>query len=264
MTNNCDRVSDGAQPLPTAATYDFDDVLRLIRPLPYMQMMGEHGGLRLLRRQAWKIEAWGEFLPQYRTVLCEPLDFAYQYLRCFGALDTLLLKDLLLSWQFTWRGVVIGAWLAALEPRAEFRELLLQARPLAPHNEWVVDLAVAAIDATRPPGMAEHLDAMDKIRRVLAPIPRPAIKLRRYDRTQSPVYAEEARLIGEIYRTQGTDAALRHLAAHSSAAKIGRRSVQGPIRSAWAYGMHPPFSTQDLLVWKPLPANHPSRTSNKD
>jgi hypothetical protein len=166
--------------------------------------MREHSGLLLLRQQVSKIEAWGEFLPQYRTVLCEPLDFAYRYLRCLGALDELLLQDLLLSGQFTWRGIVMGAWLAALEPRAEFRELLLRARPLAPKNQWVIDLAVAAIDARRPPQVAEHLDALEKIRRALAPVPRPAIKLRRYDCTQSVVCVEEVRLIGEIYRTRGT------------------------------------------------------------
>jgi hypothetical protein len=256
-------LDDSAQPLPTALAYDFDDVLCLIRPLPYVHMMRERSGLLLLRRQVSKIEAWGEFLPQYRTVLCEPLDFAYLYLRCLGALDELLLQDLLLSGQFTWRGIVMGAWLAALEPRAEFRELLLRARPLAPKSQWVIDLAVAAIDAKRPPETAEHLDAMEKIRRALAPIPRPVIKLRHYDCTQSLLWAEQARLIGEIYRTRGTDATLRHIATHSFGAKSVMLSDQDPIRSTWAYGIHPPFSMQDLMVWKPPPAIPPSRANNK-
>jgi hypothetical protein len=258
-----DRVRDGAQPLPTILAYDFDDVLCLIRPLPYVQLMREQSGLLLLRQQVSKIEAWCEFLPQYRTVLCEPLDFAYRYLRCLGALDELLLQDLLLSGQFTWRGIVMGAWLGALEPRAEFRELLLRARPLAPKNRWVIDLAVAAIDEKRPPQAAEHLDALEKIRRALAPIPRPAIRLRRYDGTQSVVSAEEARLIGEIYRTRGTDVALRHLATHSFASKTGMPCDRDPIRSTWAYGMHPPFSMQDLMAWKPPPAIQPGHTNSK-
>ena len=257
------RVSDGVQQLPTAAAYNIDDVFSLIRPLPYVHMMRERSGLLLLGRQVSKIQAWGEFLPQHRTALCEPLDFAYRYLRCLGALDELLLQDLLLSGQFTWRGIVIGAWLAALEPRPEFRKLLLRARPLASKNQWVINLAVAAIDAKRPPEVAEHLDAVEKIRRALAPIPRPAVKLRRYDRTRSPVRAEEIRLIGEIYRTRGSDAALRHLATSSFTAKIEAPSDQDLIRSTWAYGMHPPFSMQDLMAWKPPPAIDPSRANNK-
>ena len=178
------NLNGDAEALPADPIYDVEEVAKLFLRLPYTQMMRASSGLYLLKRQAAAIEAWGEYLPQYRTLLCERLDFAYLYLRCLGALDISLLHDLLFTRWFTWRGVVIGSWLSALEPRQEFHELLRQARPRAPKNQWAVDFALAAIEGTRPPEVAEHLGLMETITQALRPIPRPATTLRRYDASQ--------------------------------------------------------------------------------
>jgi hypothetical protein len=231
--------------------YNMDDVLHLIRPLPYMGMMRERNAIGLLKRQTATIAAWRDFLPRYRTVLVAPLEFAYQYLRCLGAFDKDLLEDLCCldhTNSYTWRGVVIGAWLVALAPRQEYRETLLRARPHVPYNQWLVDLAVAAIDETRPQENVQHFDLLAIIREALAPIPRPAIALRRYDYSTAPEFARAKGLVADIYRTQGTDAALRQLAAEP-ALDIFRPSR--PSGARWHWGMVLPFSMEDLMAWKP-------------
>src|SRR5207248_1002183 len=108
--------SYNGQKLPLRPVYNVDDLHRLVGTMPYMSMRREEFGLRLLTRQAKMLEAWGDFLPRYRTIQCEPLDFAYQYLRCLGALDELVLQDLFFTEWYTWRGIVIGSLLAALDP----------------------------------------------------------------------------------------------------------------------------------------------------
>jgi hypothetical protein len=237
--------------------YEPVDVHRLVA-LPYHQLMRPSSALVILRRQAEAIDRWGDFLPRYRSILCEPLDFAYKYLCCLGALDTLLLHDLVT--EFSWRAIVMGAWLAALEPRPAFRELLLEARPRAPRNDWVVDLAVAAIDGTRPQPLAEHLGLMARIRQALAPIPRPTIRLARRDHSELELIQRDAETVRSIYRARGCDAVVRYLAVHPWRTRLPSSSDQsrpqdgqvwGEPNPPWFWGVHPPFTTDDLMSWKP-------------
>jgi hypothetical protein len=234
--------------------YEIDDILRVVR-VPYMMLLRPGPALHFLRRQAAKVEAWGTFLPRYNTIVCEPLEFAYDCLRCLGALDVLLLQDLF-SEIFTYRGIVMGAFLSALEPRPEFRELLLQARPKAPKNQWIVDIAVATIDGIQPEELSEHFALIARIRCALAPIPRPAMKLTPYDQAQHQLFLSDAAIVREIYKTQGREATLAHLASHprrvllpSSLARgnRGRHETNPP----WDWGMTPPCSTEDLMSWRP-------------
>jgi cytochrome b len=53
------------------------------------------------------------------------------------------------------------------------------------------------------------------------------------------------------------------IGSSTSRFSAGMPSDQDSIRSMWAFGMHPPFSMQDLMVWKPPPAIPPSRAVNK-
>jgi plasmid stability protein len=132
----------------------------------------------------------------------------------------------------------------------KFREKLLRARPLAPHSQWLVDLAVAVSDATRPPEIAEHLDLMDIIRQALAPIRRPAIKLGRYDYSRRSELDRERSLISSIYRTRRTEAALRHLAAHPLRDMLLPERTPRSAGLLWAWAMELPFSMEDLMAWK--------------
>jgi hypothetical protein len=232
-----------------------DDVLHLVRPLPYTSMMSARNAIGLLTRQIAKIEAWRDFLPRYCTVRVEPLEFAYRYLCCLGALDKDLLEDLCClddacNYTYSWRTVVMGAWLVSLDPRPEFRELLMRVRPRVPHNQWLVDLAVATIDGTRPQKNVEHFELLARIREALAPIPRPAIALRRSDYSVSAAIAFAKIRVADTYRKQGTDAALRQFAAEP-ALDIFRPPAPRPQGPPWHWGMDLPFSMDDLMGWKP-------------
>jgi hypothetical protein len=190
--------------------YEADDIVHLMRNVPYMRLMRPSSGLLLLRRQAHAVEAWREFVPLYRSVRCEPLDFFYTYLQCLGAFDELLLHDLLT--EFRWRGIVWGSWLAALAPQADFRDRLVEARPNAPYNQWIVDLALAVLDQEQPEELAEHLHLLAQIREALAPLSKPLIKLRHPDPLQRQMLENERSIILDIYRNGGLEAARAYLA----------------------------------------------------
>src|SRR5260370_97198 len=93
---------------------DADDIVHLMRNVDYMTLRRASSGLRLLRGQAHAVEAWRDFIPLYRSVRCQPLDFFYAYLQCLGAFDEPLLEDLLTA--CTWRGGILGSWLLGFCP----------------------------------------------------------------------------------------------------------------------------------------------------
>jgi hypothetical protein len=234
-----------------AMHYHPDDIHHLMRNVPYTTFMRPLSGLYRLRRQAHAVKAWCVFIPLYRSVRCEPLDFFYTYLQCLGAFDELLLKDLLTT--FTWRGIVWGSLLAALAPQTNFRDHLLEARPKAPHNQWIVDLALAVLDQQQSPEFAEPLDLLRQIREALAPLPKPVIKLRRCPGPLSQLQFQKAEnersIIRDLYHKQGVDAARAYLAASSiptGAAENrnwrecvidnGEGDGTGPKRDVWFWG----------------------------
>jgi hypothetical protein len=230
--------------------YEADDIFYLMRNVPYMRLMKPGPALLMLRSQAHTVKAWREFIPLYRSVRCEPLDFFYTYLQCLGAFDEFLLQDLLTA--FTWRGIVSGSWLAALAPQPNFRDHLIKARPNAPHNQWIVDLALAVLDRERPQELPEHFDLLAQIREALAPLPKPVIKLRRHpDPLQRQNFENEKSIIRDIYRNAGLEAARAYLAAspwrtlapayqnwnwRQCVIDNGDGDGSGPNRDAWFWG----------------------------
>src|ERR1051326_213117 len=125
------------------------DTFRLLRGVPVMSLLQPSAGLYLLRKQVQRLEAWRDFIPLYASVRCAPLDFFYTYLQCVAALDDLLLLDLLHEHWPHWRCVLIGSWIAALAPRAQYHDELVKVRPFA-HNperanaQGAGDLAISA------------------------------------------------------------------------------------------------------------------------
>jgi hypothetical protein len=229
------------------AHYDADDIVHLMRNVDHMTLMRASSGLRLLRAQAHAVEAWRDFIPLYRSVRCQPLDFFYAYLQCLGAFDEPLLEDLLTA--CTWRGVIWGSWLVALAPQPHFRDRLIEARPNAPRNQWIVDLGLAVLDREQPQELAEHLALLAQIRDALAPLPKPIIKLRRNpDPLQRRDFEKERSILRDIYRNEGLEAARAYMDASpwralASAYQIwnwcqcvidnGDGDGSGPNRNVW-------------------------------
>jgi hypothetical protein len=192
--------------------YIANDVQRLIGGVALICRYHPSSALWLLRRQVQKLEAWQEFIPLYGSVRCEPLDFLYVYLQCVAALDDLVLLDLLNEHYPRWRCILVASWLAALAPRAQYHDELVKARPFAQHPErpsaqWAVDLALAAISGEPPPELAEHHALLAKVRAVLAPLPKPVVRLRPIPSGRREEEIAELMLIQDRYRREGAEAA---------------------------------------------------------
>jgi hypothetical protein len=232
------------------------DVQRLVRAVPYMSFLRSGQALWLLRRQVRTLETCREFVPLYGSVRCAPLDFLYVYLQCVAAFDDLLLLDLLNEHFPQWRPILIASWLVALAPRAQYHDELVKKRHYAQHSDrgnfqWTVDLALGAITGEPPPELAEHHALLAQIRTVLAPLPKPVVRLRRIPPGGEPEEAD-IMLIQDRYRTLGVEAAHATIAGSPLRAITpgladwknacvldsgdGRRL--GPNREIWYWGSH--------------------------
>jgi hypothetical protein len=231
--------------------YIGSDVHRLLRGVPYMQLLRPREGLRLLRKHARALEDWREFIPLYGSVRCERLDFLYVYLQCVAALDDLLLLDLFHEYVPRWHGILVGSWIAALAPRSQYHDELVTARPFAHHsNQWSVDVALAAITGEPPRELVEHHALLAKIRAVLTPLPKPVVRLRRVPDGGAEEELAALMLIQERYRTQGLEAARATVAAtpwrwmtpglsewkNECVLDSGDGRRRGPNREIWYWG----------------------------
>jgi hypothetical protein len=191
--------------------YFREDVGYFVRTSPYLTLAKPKSASDFLRRQ---VEAAEECLPALRAypeLLVEPLSFLYTCLRSLGALDPAFFGALVRD--HTWRGIVWGAWLAMLEPRAELAEALCSARPNCPKNEWLVDCALSTIEGRAPvPSHEVIVRLAARVRRCLDGVPRPAVRLRPEPTpTEITRMARERADIRAVYVDAGADAALRRL-----------------------------------------------------
>jgi len=146
-------------------------------------------------------------LADYPRVLIEPLEFFYTCLRSLGALTPFLIEALVHD--HNWRGAVWGAWLTILEPRPQFLPALEGARGSWPHNDWLVQCAVAAVRGEPPP--AEHLPILElglRCRDLLRDVKRPVTSLRSEPTdVQVAQMNREREVVRAAYAAGGSDAA---------------------------------------------------------
>ncbi|MEO1292178.1 MAG: hypothetical protein AAFV62_05010 [Pseudomonadota bacterium] len=184
-----------------------EDVFRLIRQQPLMAAASAGSATRRLEREIRALDAWGAFLPHWRYLRCEPLDFAYGYLAILGCYSEELRDDLF----FRVGGVqppAIAAWISALLGRASDAQALRRLVDARPARPWIYEFALNSIEESREPMMAEPLNLMARLREVIHPIHKPMIQLRR-ERPVPPEAFEELRSnVSAIYRRDGLDAAL--------------------------------------------------------
>lgn len=186
------------------------DVLHLVSPVPYLQLAKRPSAERYIQRLATDATELEGILAQYPSVLYAPLEPHYALVRVLGVLNEELVEDLTLH--YTWRGVVWAAWLAMLAPQRTYRRHLLAARSRAPRNQWLVDLALAEIEARMvDPDLQGNVR---KLRRVLRLAPRPETKLRAAPTARQIEQLEREReKVRMAYRSGGSSGANRELAA---------------------------------------------------
>lgn len=184
------------------------DVWFLINQGPYIKLASESSGMPLLRRARRLTEDYDKALLGYPAVRCEPLDFLYVCLANLGALNRDLFRDFV--FECNWRGIVWGAWLAALSPCTEYCTDLRKARPVAPKNQWIVDVALASFESGAP--ISEAVACVQHIREALARLPKPKVSLRRApDQTELVRLAQERSAMLGHYRAGGAASVLAHL-----------------------------------------------------
>lgn len=154
------------------------DVAHFVARSPYLQLAKPPAARRFLRRNVQLAEECGPTLAAYPGVLVEPLEFFYRCLHSLGALDLDFMQALLS--EHNWRGVVWGAWLAILEPGAHFEPALSSVHGRSPHNDWLVECALATIrGVSSSPEHAEILQLSARCRELLRDVKRPVVRLRR-------------------------------------------------------------------------------------
>lgn len=186
-----------------------EDVAHFVRTSPYVTLAKPRSALAYVTRQLELGEDGAAALKGYPALQIEPLEFFYTCLSSLGVLDLGFFETLL--FELNWRGAVWGAWLALIEPRPEFRAPLLSIQSRVPtYNRWLVDCALGVVEG-RPPGPEqEAFTALaERVRRLLAPIPRPVGRIRRMPTEMEGVMmAQEQAYIRRCYVAQGADAAL--------------------------------------------------------
>ena len=198
--------------IETTMRYLSKDISCFVRTSPYLKLAKPRSAVSFLKCQVEAAEECHLTLRSYPVLQIEPLEFFYMCLRSLGALDLAFFEALVRD--HTWRGVVWAAWLALLEPRAEFADALRTARSSCPsYNKWLVDCALSAIEGRAPaPAHAIILELAARCRRSLDGVARPTVWLR-WEPTAAQIaqIATERDRIRCVYAENGMDAALRCL-----------------------------------------------------
>jgi hypothetical protein len=189
------------------------DVWRLMDAVPHFSLAKAGSGLCFLRKLDRDCGELQSVLLQYPFVKYEPLDFVYVSIQSLAVLNENLVADLTRRYQ--WRGIVWAAWLAALSPDEKFVPLLQDAFKRAPHNTWIIDLALSQITGVIPAELAEHGELIAKIRNALQPLSRPNFTLRlapnEYQVEQTRIDTE---ILRECYHARGPSYASKMMAAY--------------------------------------------------
>ncbi|MGJ7504261.1 hypothetical protein ACSFBF_28170 [Variovorax sp. ZT5P49] len=192
--------------------YVESDVLRLLHEVPYFRFMKAESALRFwtkLRDDGLELT---HILRQFPSVKYQPLDTLYACAKAAASLDKELISDL--TAHYSWQGVVQASFLAALQPHAAYASYLRRARDKAPHNEWIVDLALSEIRGSLCERHSEHQRIIRELRDVIANIPKQPANLRRGPTADELLQLQSAAVaVADAYKKGGVAPARAVLAA---------------------------------------------------
>jgi hypothetical protein len=185
--------------------YHSTDIASMMAAVPKMMLSRPQRALVFLKtavRDGIELES---ILAQYPNVRYEPLDFHYVCLQNLGAVNENLISDL--TCYHGWPGVIWAGFLASLSPSEQYARHLLAARPAAPHNQWILDVALGIIEDRDHRGFHEHTDLLKALRGQLNKLPLPYTELRRVQ-SEDVLLSIQAR-VREAYRHGGSSEAAR-------------------------------------------------------
>jgi len=182
------------------------DVEALLLNIPYARFMESSGALRYWSALCSDAKELAPILRHYPHVRYAPLEPLYLCARAAASLDEHLVADLSTHW--TWRGVVYAAFLCSLKPKKEYRKYLWDARERAPHNRWLVDLAICEIDKSPIDSYVKHQECLRELRAVVEHIPAQRVLLRPGPQQEELfLLRSSAKSIAKAYRLGGVSAA---------------------------------------------------------
>ena len=104
--------------------------------------------------------------------------------------------------------VVYAAFLCSLKPKKEYRKYLWEARERAPHNRWLVDVAICEIDKSPIDSYVKHQECLRELRAVVEHIPAQRVLLRPGPQQEELfLLRSSAESIAKAYRLGGVSAA---------------------------------------------------------
>lgn len=180
------------------------DIARLLGSIPKMTLAKPERALAFLKNVTRDGHELKNALACYPQMRIEPLDFHYVCLQSLGALNAHLISDL--TKYYGWHGIVWASLIAALAPSETYAPYLTVALDAAPHNQWIVQVALGVIEGRDISGMDEHTAIIQTLRAQLSHLSLPATKLRT-NPTAKMAIDTQAR-VRDAYRRGGVSAAL--------------------------------------------------------
>lgn len=174
-----------------------------------------------INRTHWwlkRIEGYEKYVPHYPEVKCEPLEMLYEFYRDAGKLDPEVLTDCI---NFNYRTNFWALWLVLITPypRSEYTQIIKDHLCLYDGIEdgmgkWFPELVILYLEGKQ----VEHdvLKHAARFRELLSQMPKIILPLR-----LSPTEDDEAKFrernntLRDIYKNEGSDAALLFLKANS-------------------------------------------------
>ena len=186
--------------------FDESQVLGLFSRLPYWRLMRQPEARRFVDLLVRDGEELAGALHQFPETRYEQLDSHYHLLSCLGAMDEDLIADL--CTHYAWQGVVWAAWLCVLAPDPRYRRHLLGAGTRAPHNRWLIELALCENDEKIWPADAPMQAQARRLRAILAEVTPCRVVLRRRPvGFEACVLRRESAEVTRAYRSGGLPAA---------------------------------------------------------
>lgn len=182
------------------------DVARLVLDIPYARLMKSSDALTYWSSLCTDARELASVLHDFPRTKYAPLEPLYVCARAVASLDEHLVQDLVTHW--TWRGAVYASFFCSLKPEKRYRAYLLSARHHVPHNQWLIDLAIAEIDGAPIDGYAPHQECLQQLRQIIEGIPAAGMPLRRGpQQSELPKLSAATREIAQAYKRGGALAA---------------------------------------------------------
>jgi hypothetical protein len=166
-----------------------------------MGKSGFPGDMRWLVRF---LDEYSSYLPLADHLRVARLDPLYTHARCLAVFDGRMFDDLIETGR--WRGISLGAWLAALKVEQSCRTAL-ERYASSEHHAATIRLALNELNGHTDPELAEAHALIERLRDAISRIPVPPFKLRAYDPDLNTKIDSDREQIAQIYATQGAKAA---------------------------------------------------------